>query len=220
MPPAVLFDIDGTLVTFEFDVQGTRGAILELLRERGFDVTGLSLSSPTQQMMDAARGQVDRGVVKLHYPRIRREIYSILDAFEVKSAKQATIFEGTIGTLDALRRRSTRLGVVTNSGRPAADSVLGRYGLLEYFEFVLTRDDVEEMKPGSAGLAKALSLLSLPPSQVVYVGDSLLDIRASKGAGVRSVSVATGNYTEERLRAEGAEEVISSISLLPELLAC
>jgi len=74
------------------------------------------------------------------------------------------------------------------------------------------------MKPKPDGLLKALDLLSLSKDELLYVGDSVLDIQAADAAGVRIASVATGNYSRERLGAEGADLIMSSISELPALL--
>jgi phosphoglycolate phosphatase-like HAD superfamily hydrolase len=70
------------------------------------------------------------------------------------------------------------------------------------------------MKPRPEGLLMAVTLLSLPKESVYYVGDSTFDVMAAKAAGVKIVSVTTGNYSAERLRSQGADYVISSVSEL------
>ncbi len=217
-PSAVVFDIDGTLVTFRFDVQGTRRALLGELSRRGFDTKGLGLTTPTQQIVDSAKIQVDSGDVAADFEGIRSKLYSILDNFEIESASTTAVFPETRETLDYLLTKGVRLAVLTNSGRKGAEEILKRSGLLDRFEFVLTRDDIPTMKPRPEGLKKAASMLGLPVDHVYYVGDSMYDVAAAKLAGLKVVAVATGNYTQERLRAEGADYVISSISDLPRLL--
>ncbi len=217
-PVAVVFDIDGTLVTFRFDVQGTRRALLDELSRRGFDTKGLGLTTPTQEIVESAKLQVDSGSVAADFGGIRSKLYSILDDFEIQSAPTTAVFPGTRETLDHLLSRGVRLAVLTNSGRRAAEEILRRSGLLDCFEFVLTRDDVPTMKPSPEGLKKAASRLGLPADQVYYVGDSRYDVAAAKLAGLKVVAVATGNFTQERLKAEGASYVISSISELPRIL--
>ncbi|HXW36539.1 MAG TPA: HAD family hydrolase [Nitrososphaerales archaeon] len=214
---AVLFDVDGTLMSFEFDVQGTRKAMIDTLSGMGMDVSGLALSLPTQAILGWARNQCGDGRA-WEYSQVRAALYSVLDGFEMESSAKARVLEGTKPALEAIGARS-RLAVVTNSGRAAADKMLDRAGIRSLFEFVLTRDDVEEMKPGPAGLVKALGILQVSPSDAVYVGDSLLDILAGKAAGIRVISIATGLYSRERLKSEGAEFVLGSISELPSVLS-
>lgn len=219
MPRAAIFDIDGTLVTFKFDVHGTREAMRDELTRNGFDISTLGPNSPTQAIIDEAKRQCESGSVRVSYPLVRGKLYSILDRFEAESSKESTLFEGVSDALDRLASSAVRLGVVTNSGALSASAVLGRYGLRNRFEFVLTRDDVEGLKPSPAGLQKAVSMLGIGGPDVFYVGDSIYDIRAAKRAGVRMVSVATGNYPADRLRAEGADHVVASLAGVPDVVA-
>lgn len=215
MARAVIFDLDGTLVSFNFDVRGSRKALLEELASRGFEVSGYDLTLPTQEILDGARRQIAAGEVQEDYKTVRNALYLILDAFEVEGSLKSVPFRDTKETLDELKRRKVRLAVVTNSGRTATMGLLGRSGMIDYFEFVLTRDDVEYLKPNPDGLLRAVSRLSLPAPSILFVGDSVLDILAAKRAGLKVVSVATGNYSAERLKAEGADIVLPRISDLP-----
>jgi phosphoglycolate phosphatase len=217
MVVGVVFDIDGTLVTFRFDVRGTRQALIEELGRRGYDTTGLGPSSPTQEILDSAREQSEAGRGQ-SYGELRAAVFAILDRFELEGAETTALLPGVRPALDALRSRGARLGVLSNSGRKAAHAALGRAGLLDCFEFVLTRDDTETMKPRPEGLEMAAAMFGLPKSSVYYVGDSAFDVLAARAAGIKVISVATGNYTAESLRAERADYTISSLSELAALL--
>ena len=217
IPSALLFDIDGTLVTFKFDVQGTRKALLQELSIRGYDTIGLGLTTPTQTILDSASSQVTTGRVHEDFAGLRSRLYQILDEFEVESVVSTSVLPGTREALVHLKSKGVRLGVLTNSGKKAAMEALRRADLLDCFEFILTRDETDAMKPRPEGLAKAVSLLGLSPSSVSYVGDSPYDISAARLAGVKVISVASGNYSIDRLQREGADHVISSVADLPAL---
>ena len=214
MSLGVLFDIDGTLVSFEFDVQGSRLALFAELTKLGFDTGGLSPTSPTQHVIDYAQGQISAGAVNASFGAVRKRLFAILDEFELRSSPKVTVLPGVYDALESLRRKHVKLAVLTNSGRRAAADVLRRGSLLGYFDFVLTRDDVDSMKPSPSGVKKALSTFALRKEQVFYVGDSVFDIMAAKAAGLEVISVATGHYTVERLKGEGADVVISSLKEL------
>jgi len=219
MPVAALFDVDGTLVTFTFDVQGARKALLKELSRRGLDTTGLSLSSPTQQIIDTAREQFQGRGPSGGFESLRQKLHSILDDFEEESIREATVFPETKETLSYLRDRSVRLAVLTNSGRKAAFAVLRKAEILDCFDFILTREDVETLKPSPAGILMAVERFAVPKKDVYYVGDGVLDIVAAKKAGLKVVSVATGITPSRRLREEGADFVISSLAELPGVLS-
>ncbi len=212
MAVAAIFDIDGTLVSFKFDAQGTRKALLGELRAREVDTSGLDLSSTTQTILDAAKARMNPR--EGGYEEFRRRAFEILDEFELKDIDSTKPFPGMREALVGLKEGGVRLAVLTNSGRRAATRSLTVARIMGFFEFVLTRNDTETMKPRPEGLLQAVSMLSLPKEDVFYVGDTPYDVMAAKAAGVKCVSVATGSYSAERLASEGANFVISSISEL------
>ena len=214
---AAIFDLDGTLVTFELDIREWREALLGVMGRLGFDRDGLDSNTPTQEMLDFAESQVAADATA-RFDELRREAFSILDSLELKGATLSRVFPGAREALQELKSKGMRLGVLTNSGKAAAFKTLTDSGLLGFFEFVLTRDDTETMKPRPEGLLKAVGMLGLEPGEVCYVGDSVYDIKAAKQAGVRAVSVATGSYGVERLMSEGADSVIAALSELSGVL--
>lgn len=216
MAVAAIFDLDGTLVTFKLDIREWRKVIIDVMKRRGFSTLGLDIATPTQQILDNAKAQVSGDPEP--YESLRREAFSILDSLELEGAKSALIFPGADGVLRLLKSRGFRIGMLTNSGRVAASLSLTRWGMRDFFELVLTRDDVEAMKPRPEGLTEAVRMLGVQPDRACYIGDSLYDVVAAKAAGMKSVAVSTGNYTAERLRGGGADYVISALSELPKVL--
>jgi HAD superfamily hydrolase (TIGR01509 family) len=216
MVVAAIFDIDGTLVSFKFDAVGVRTALIGELTARGVETTGLDLSSPTQKILDAAKARMAPGGEE--FADYRRKAFDILDTFELRDIASTKPIPGIREVLTGLKAKGVRLAVLTNSGRKAATRSLTIAGLLGLFEFVLTRNDTETMKPRPEGLLQAVSMLSLPKDDVYYIGDTPYDVMAAKGAGVKSISVATGSYTPDRLASEGPDFVMSSISELGSVL--
>jgi pyrophosphatase PpaX len=153
--------------------------------------------------------------VKADFPEVKRRLYSILDGFELESGKSVAAFPGVKEVLASLVAKPVKLALLTNSGRRASSKLLERSSLSGFFAFVLTRDDVDAMKPRPEGLSQAVTKFGLPKERVVYVGDSPYDIMAAKAAGLKVVSVATGNYRADRLRMEGADYVVDSLADLP-----
>ncbi len=217
MTKGLIFDIDGTLVTLVFDAIRTRGELIDELRRTGLDAGSLSVSSTVREILDEARRQTSAAPAS-SFEEVRKRLYKILETSELRTSSSATALPGARMTLESLKRRSVKLAVLTNSGRRPALAVLEREGLLGFFDFVLTRDDVDAMKPSPVGLEAAVRLMGLPKAEVCYVGDSSMDVAAGKGAGVRVISVATGGHDAERLRAGGSDVVLGSLEELPPFL--
>ena len=217
MAVAAIFDIDGTLVAFRFDAQACRKALIDELGARGVSTAGLTLAMPTQEILDAAKERMQGNGLK-EYEDYRRSAFSILDRFELQNIDATIPFPAVRDSLVYLKSKGVRLAILTNSGRKAASLSIRRAEIGDCFEFVLTREDTDTMKPRPEGLEKAVSMLSLPRAGVYYIGDSTFDVIAAKRAGVKMVAVATGSYSAERLRSEGADHVISSVKDLPAVL--
>jgi HAD superfamily hydrolase (TIGR01509 family) len=131
-------------------------------------------------------------------------------------AEHVHALPGLEATLDRLRGAGILLGIFTGSEGESLPS-LERDGLLEYFEVVVTRRDVERFKPDPEGLLKCLDELGIDPADAAYVGDSRIDVQASLAAGVMSVAVLTGAGNSASLSAAGAHRVLPGIASLPDL---
>ena len=216
MAVGAIFDLDGTLVTFRFDLRSARKALITELGRRGYDASALDPAAPTQWLLDAAEAQTPAGE-ESRFEDARRAAFEVLDRFEVANADSTELFPWTRDALDALLRSGVRMAVLTNSGRKAASAELERAGIGGYFEFVLTRDDTVLMKPAPEGVSMAASRLGLARESTYYVGDTPYDVQAAKAAGVRVIAVATGDYSAERLRSEGADFAVASLAELKPL---
>ena len=81
----------------------------------------------------------------------------------------------------------TRLAVATNR-TSTARRVLEHFGLLRYFEAVVTPIEAGSSKPAPAMMEMTLSLMALRQAEVVYVGDSQVDEGLCRASGVRLVA--------------------------------
>lgn len=213
----LIFDVDGTLVSLKVDVERLRSITTRALMELGFDMSFMNEGNLyTQDIIDRARLQLDAGTVKTDFATMRASLNKALDELEMDWNAQAEAIPETAGVLAGLKSRSVRLATLTNSGRAPSDWLLRKHGLLGYFDFTLTRDDVPALKPRADGMLKAISMMGFPRDQLLYVGDSIIDVKAAKAAGLKIASVTSGRYPAERLTQEGSDYVMSSLT---ELLA-
>ena len=168
----------------------------------------LSVDVEDYFQVEAFADRVDRAQWSTFPSRVETNTHRILDLFDECGVK------GTFFVLGWVAQRFPDLvrEIVRRGHEPACHSWWHR------LVFTLTREDTRAMKPSPEGLIEAVSIVSLPPEDVYYVGDSPLDVVAAKAAGVKMVSVTTGNYSAERLRSEGADYVIASLSQLVPVL--
>ncbi len=104
-----------------------------------------------------------------------------------------------------LRERGKRLAVVTNRGistRP----LLEHLGLTEYFDEILPANEIPHNKPHPYPLEFLMEKWDITPREMIYIGDSEIDVETGKNAGV--ITVTVGN------RFEGVE-FLQSLEELP-----
>lgn len=91
--------------------------------------------------------------------------------------------------LSHIRDNGIKLGIVTGKARRSLEISLKALQMDNYFDVIITGDDVIKPKPHPEGVIKALSLLGVENNEAVFIGDSDADIQAGKEANVHTVGV-------------------------------
>ena len=214
MVKAVLIDMDGTITKFNLDYMWMRRAALQLLAEAGLSRPNFSDQMSIYAMLSELRGSVSNE----RLDEVKKRIYEKVQTIETEAAERAELMPGAKETLDELRGMGKKMVVVTNNGRLGADRTLERLNLLGAFDGVITRDDVDELKPDPGIVFKALDLAGANPDEAILVGDAIIDIKAAKAAAVRCVAVPTGPFDAARLLQEEPDFIVSSLLDVPELV--
>jgi HAD superfamily hydrolase (TIGR01549 family) len=215
---AVLFDLDGTLVEFRFKVKESRLAMIEWLHENGFDTENFSAETKTQRIFDEIKIQTEKRTKPRSFDSVKKSLSDILEKFEFESFTVAKPHPGSIRLLKRLKDEQIPSAVVTNSGRKPVDYVLSAFGFLPYLSLVVTRDEMNSMKPEPDGIVKAIHELGVGKAESVYVGDSIIDIQAAHRAGVTCIALSQGIHSGQELIKEGPEYVISHIEEVEDIL--
>jgi len=213
----VLFDLDGTLVEFKFKVKESRLAMIDLLEKRNFNSESWTDSMRTQDIIDHARDQWinSKDLQKLHdFEVIRWEIFRLLDDFEFEALSQARPHKDSVHILRKIKHSEILTGIVTNSGRPPVESVIKEFGFEPYLSILVTRNEMEKLKPNPHGLIYAMNKLKATGNDSLYVGDSTIDIEAARFANMKCAAVATGLYKIDALRKFSPDYAINSLEEL------
>ena len=117
-------------------------------------------------------------------------------------------FEATRQVLDRLHG-TARMGIVTSSRKEHFELIHRTTGLLDFIDFVLTRQDYERTKPHPDPYLAALRRFDLRPEECVAVEDSLRGLRAARAAGIRCIVVP--NALTRGADFEGAHAVVDDL---------
>ncbi len=124
---------------------------------------------------------------------------------------KVSLLGGAEELLNSLHGR-VKVALATMSNREIIDKLLPEKSLKGYFDVVITADDVHQPKPNPEIFLKAAAGLKVRPEGCVVVEDSIFGVKAAKDAGMRCVAVATGAYSKEELKEEGADLMVVSLN--------
>ncbi|MFC4322438.1 pyrophosphatase PpaX [Litchfieldia salsa] len=99
-------------------------------------------------------------------------------------------YEGVYDTIKQLHEKGYKLGIVTTKVRSTVTMGLKLTGLDEFFDVIVTLDDVKNAKPDPEPIQLALSQLNSQADESIMVGDNYHDILAGKNAGTLTAGVA------------------------------
>jgi phosphoglycolate phosphatase len=116
--------------------------------------------------------------------------------------------DGSKDFLSALKTKGIKIGLVSNVGRKALEKALLKLDLRPFFNVVVSRNDVQFMKPSGEGLSLALSRLQVIKDKVLYVGDSLDDIQAAKATGVKVIIIMGKENSKTETLSAGPDQLI------------
>ncbi|HDR4905509.1 TPA: pyrophosphatase PpaX [Bacillus cereus] len=99
-------------------------------------------------------------------------------------------YETVYETVRELKKQGYKVGIVTTKARQTVEMGLQLSKLDEFFDVVVTIDDVEHVKPHPEPLQKALELLDAKPEEALMVGDNHHDIVGGQNAGTKTAAVS------------------------------
>ena len=216
---AVVFDLDGTIVSFNLDYKGLRGEVRACLLRIGVPASVLSMKDSIFEMLKKTEIFVrNSGKSAEAMEEIRNEALAIAEKYELEAAMSTDLLPRASETLTALKRMGLKIGLFTLSGDKAANYILQHFKLGEFFGVTVPRNKVDYVKPNPEHLEMALKVLGVAPEETVVVGDGSVDMQSARELKAIAVGLPTGTSTIEQLMRNGANYVITSITDLPVLI--
>jgi phosphoglycolate phosphatase len=206
-----VFDFDGTLVD-------TREPILLGLK-RAFAGRG-RVPPPDAEILRCVGFGLHEVIARLAGSIPPEEVAAIAADYRIRFDEVAPgrtrPFEGMREALLGLRAAGVRMGIATNRTRASLDPMLEEHGLLGFFDVRLSAACVPFPKPHPLMLERVLEALGVAPGEALMVGDTTVDLRMGRAAGVATCAVTYGAHTEEELLREEPTYVARRAAEIPE----
>ena len=216
---AVIFDLDGTLAHFNLDFKTLRAEVRSYLMRIGVPASVLSVNESIFEMLIKSEIFVkNNGKPSEAFEEVRSQALAIAEKYEMEAASTTSLLPGANETLKELKRMNLKIGLCTTSSEKAANYILQRFKIEDYFQIVVARNKVKYVKPNTEQFEVALKALGANPQTAVIVGDSVVDMQSAKELKAIAVGLPTGMSTMEQLMNNGANYIITSLSDLPTLI--
>ncbi len=116
---------------------------------------------------------------------------------DVVMVDNTRIYPGILESLQSLKVRGYKIGIVTTKYHYRIEQILEKYNAAKLIDLIVGAEDVRIEKPNPEGLLWAVDKLSLDKKQVLYVGDSIVDAKTARNAVVDFAGVLTGTTKKE-----------------------
>jgi HAD superfamily hydrolase (TIGR01509 family) len=210
MPPAAILDVDGTLVdtNYHHSIAWYRAfrqhdVVLPIWRiHRHIGMGGDQLvKSLAGEQLENERGDDIRAAESVLYRELMTEVEPLEDSREL---------------IEDLKKRGHAVVLASSAKAHEVEHYLDLLDARELADGWTTSADVETTKPEPDLVVAAVEKAGR--GEAVMVGDSVWDCEAARRAGLDTVAVLTGGFSEAELREAGALAVYSSIGELRESL--
>ena len=202
---AVVFDMDGTLLDTLEDLGSAMNRVLARhgMPEHPVDSYRIFVGSGAARLVERAlpEGRRDEATRKVC-------LQEFLEEYERGWKTRTMLYEGMPELLDALVARRIPLAVATNKPQDFAELCMEAF--LDRWPFAMTVGQVPgvPVKPDPAGPLGIAADLGLDPGEILYLGDTDVDMFTAVAAGMFPVGVTWGFRPEEELRRSGAAAIL------------
>ena len=210
--PAILFDLDGTLIdSITLIAESARHAFAEHQGPRPTDAEFMGMvGMPLRAMLGHWCGH-DEAVIDALQARYREHQTANHD-------RLVRCYDDVLDTVTALRDAGYLIGVVTSKGEKLAARGLEHAGLAHLMDVVIGLESCTRHKPDPEPVRVALERLGVEPSHAMYIGDSPYDMLAGRAAGVTTVAALWGPFGREELAATEPDYWLERITELPAIV--
>jgi phosphoglycolate phosphatase len=213
MSPALIFDLDGTLVDTAPDLLGALNAILLREGRPPVDLADLRhlVGFGARTMMAEAFRMTGGALDEARLP-------GLIDAFIAYYKKHIAVasrpFPEVEKTLALLRSEGARMGILTNKPQELTDLLLPTVKLDRFFGAIHGAGRYSYNKPDARVFHHVVDELGGGPA--LMIGDSATDVATARAASVKVILVSFG-YTPEPASTLGADAVTDHFSEIPAL---
>lgn len=197
----VIFDLDGTLLHTIGDLAEACNAVLAVrgLPQHSYEEYCHFVGNGIMRLVERALPEPLRTPENVALVRA-----DFVEYYTEHIDRHTKPYDGIPELVSELARRGVRMAVASNKFQAGTEKLIGLFFPGVAFAAVFGQRPGVPLKPDPAVVEEILSLTGTPREEVLYVGDSGVDMQTAAAAGVRSAGVTWGFRSREELLEAGA----------------
>ena len=174
--------------------------------------TVLDLPAPSESWIASNFSMPFSCHMRMLFPHATREATErYLNFYHSRVKEMGRLFPGVPETLKALKAAGYMLFLLSDKRHVYGSHELESTGIGGLFDHVLFRDGSRAYKPSPQGLNQLVDALSVGKEQVLYVGDSHVDVQCARRSGVASAAALWGSVNVEAVLQAGPDYILHSV---------
>ena len=201
---AVIFDLDGTLIDTTHEIQYIFNQLLESysLPKRSFDFFKENIGNGVEDLLQ-------KSLPHNYSKDISPMLEEVKEIYAENLNKKSRPFEGITEILDLLNENGIQIGIITNKMHHLAVRCVDRF--FPYYSIItIGAGHLHPRKPCPDSALVLAGEFKTKPSEMLFIGDSSVDIKTAKNAGMVPIGVEWGNGALEDLLDAGVKEVFNN----------
>lgn len=207
MKKLIIFDLDGTLLNTVADLaQSTNYA----LKKNGFPEHAISeykyfVGNGINKLFERALPEGDK--TEENILAVRKDF---LAHYDKHNADLSAPYPGISELLETLQNKEMTLAVASNKYQSATEKLIKHYFPKIHFVAILGQREGIAPKPDPAIISDILSIYKAEKQEILYVGDSGVDMQTALNSGITSIGVTWGFRTREELKENKASFLVDT----------
>lgn len=197
---AVLFDLDGTLLDTLDDLTDSVNYAMETMNwpKKKKSEVRLFLGNGIRRLMELCSPN------DVSEEEFKKAFCIFKEYYDKHNQDKTKPYEGVLSLMERLKENKIKMAIVSNKVASAVDMLYHKF-FMEYADLAVGDMPEFKRKPEPDSCNYAIECLGVEKCDVVYVGDSEVDLATAKNAGLDCITVLWGFRDEEFLREQGAK---------------